>query len=177
MSRSVSNAKQPRVQKICTIWTHDDNFSKEELVFNAEKFPELPTAPGTLLQIVGLDDAATKRDQKHETQTTSDGASKDTGEDGHVRKARRGSISVTVEENGSTVPGGREIDAEKAYVFVARALPADLKSKYPNLQVSGAYDHLATKLTHLEISISERIAKVFGFRNRMQVIVAEVCRK
>jgi hypothetical protein len=26
-----------------------------------------------------------------------------------------------------------------------------------------------------KVSISERIAKVFGFRNRMQVVVAEVC--
>ncbi|KAL6709995.1 vacuolar membrane-associated protein iml1 [Coniothyrium glycines] len=156
MSRSISAPKPPRVQKLCTLWTHDDNFSREELVFNAERFPELPTAPGTLLQIVAFNESVAGREHGHETQPKAS-ASKDASTESHFSRPRRGSMSVTVEENGSTIPGSRELDADKAYVFVSKALSPDLKSKHPNLQVS----------------IAERIAKVFGFRNRMQVIVAE----
>ncbi|KAF1839372.1 hypothetical protein BDW02DRAFT_150147 [Decorospora gaudefroyi] len=165
MPKSVSNIQQARVRKVCTLWTHDDNFSRDEIVFNAEKFPELPTSPGSLLQIVAIhtDDAArgfhtgSKSNQQDGTQLKGESAPKETGGESRRKKNRRGSITITIDENGSTIPGGREIDAEKAYIFVPQTLPADLKSKYTNLQVS----------------ISEKIAKVFGFRNRMQVIVTE----
>jgi hypothetical protein len=62
---------------------------------------------------------------------------------------------LTLDENGAVIPGGREVDPEKSYIFVAKAITPDLRSKYPNLQVS----------------IAEKIAKVFGFRNRTQVVV------
>jgi hypothetical protein len=142
----MSNVKATRVQKVCTLWTHDDNFSRDDIVFNEERFPEIPTSPGTLLQIVGIDSVTAVRD----FQTTSKGAQSDAspakddniareaGEDGPPRRTRRGSITITIDENGSTMPGGRDLDVEKAYVFSVTALPADLKSKHANLQVSCA---------------------------------------
>ncbi|KAF1945229.1 hypothetical protein EJ02DRAFT_396929 [Clathrospora elynae] len=163
MPKSVPNTNKARMQRVCTLWTHDDNFSRDEIVFNGEKFPEIPTAPGSLLQIVaihadnGVRDfhAGPKSIQHDATQPKAEGAAMDTSS--HATRNRRGSISITIDENGSNVPSGRDIDTEKAYVFVSKTLSADLKSKHPNLQVS----------------ISEKIAKVFGFRNRMQVIVTE----
>lgn len=165
MPKSVSNVKQARVQRVCTLWTHDDNFSRDEIVFNPEKFPELPTTTGALLQIVAISSATAIRDfqsagtgtQNGATQAKPDGVDRDHGVDSHTKRTRRGSITITIDENGSTIPGGREIDAGKAYIFVSKPLPPDLKTKHVNLQVS----------------ISERIAKVFGFRNRMQVILTE----
>ncbi|KAF1846761.1 uncharacterized protein K460DRAFT_336115 [Cucurbitaria berberidis CBS 394.84] len=165
MPKSVSNIKQARVQKICTLWTHDDNFSRDDIVFNEEKFPELPTTPGSLLQIVSINSGTAVRDFQSTHESTQndtarakpESAGRDTNADSHAKRTRRGSTTITVDENGSTIPGGRDIDTEKAYVFVSKALPMDLKSKHPNLQVS----------------IAERIAKVFGFRNRMQVVVTE----
>jgi hypothetical protein len=144
MSRSVSNAQTTRVQKICTLWTHDDNFSRDDIVFNADKFPELPTAPGTLLQIVGIDSATSVRD----FQPPSKGAQPDVAytrsvniAQDHIahrlpKRTRRGSATITIDENGARFPGGRDIDDDKAYVFAVTALPADLRSKYANLQVS-----------------------------------------
>jgi hypothetical protein len=157
----MSNMKPTRVQKICTLWTHDDNFSRDDVVFNGDKFPELPITPGTLLQIVSIESGTSVRDfqasaQAHAPQDR--GASSARDADGQLKRSRRGSMTLTVDENGTAIPGGRETDVDKAYVFAVTALPADLKSKHANLHVS----------------ISERIAKVFGFRNRMQVIVAEV---
>lgn len=165
MSKSTSTPKQTRVQKICTLWTHDENFSRDDVVFNGDKFTELPTAPGSLLQIVAVnagtavrDFSSTAKATAHEAaQARSESLSKD-ATDALSRKSRRGSISKTVDENGSIVPGGPDVDTEKTYIFASKPLPQDLKSKHANIQ----------------ISIAEKIAKVFGFRNRMQVIVTEV---
>ncbi|KAI4645685.1 hypothetical protein J4E93_005262 [Alternaria ventricosa] len=165
MSKPASTPHSARVQKVCTLWTHDDNFSRDEIIFNGEKFPELPTSAGALLQIVAIHADHTVRDfhtgsksqSQDATHFKADALHKDSNLDNHPKRHRRDSITITIDENGSTIPGGREIDAEKAYVFVPKPLPADFKTKYLNLQVS----------------ISERIAKVFGFRNRMQVVVTE----
>ncbi|KAF2268804.1 hypothetical protein CC78DRAFT_613045 [Lojkania enalia] len=163
MSKSATSVPHTRVQKVCTLLTHDENVSKEDVIFNSEKFPELPASPDSLIQIVALKQATAIRD----FHTTSKNLAKDAGysrtDDGsrdsflehHSRKGRRGSVMMTIDENGSLVPGGRDIDPDKSYIFVAKPLPADLRAKSSNLHVS----------------ISEKIAKVFGFRHRMQVVV------
>ncbi|KAH7130309.1 hypothetical protein B0J11DRAFT_249003 [Dendryphion nanum] len=167
MSKSDMSAKHTRVQKVCTLWTHDDNFSRDDVVFNGEKFPELPANPGSLIQIIALTHATAVRDFQPTTaketpkdssgSTRFDDSNKDSSQDHHSRRTRRGSVRITLDENGSLVNGGREVDTEKSYVFVAKAVPATMKSQYPNLHVS----------------IAERIARVFGFRNRMQIVVTQ----
>jgi hypothetical protein len=164
MSQSLSNGELTRVQKVCTLWTHDDNFSREDIVFNGDKFPELPTAPGSLLRIVAIGSSTSVRDlqateksiQTDARQATGRAPATKVGANDQPKKGRRGSITITIDENGSTIPGGRDLDVGKAYVFAVATLPADMKAK------------------HLQVSISERIAKVFGFRNRMQVVATEV---
>ena len=149
MPRSASNAKPTKVQKICTLWTHDDNFSREDIVFNADKFTEIHTSPGTLLQIVTIDSGTAVRDfqvdakatQANTSQSKAGTRSKEAAGAGHHGAGRRGFITITIDENGSTIPGGRDIDVEKAYVFAVAALPADLKSKHANLQVGWPNDY------------------------------------
>ncbi|KAF1950790.1 hypothetical protein CC80DRAFT_528712 [Byssothecium circinans] len=163
MSKSVMSAKRTRVQKVCTLWTHDDNFSKDDVVFNGEKFLELPATTGSLIQVIALKYGTAVRDfqsnskapTKDASQPRADDSSQNPVKSSHNRRSRRGSVKITLDENGSVIQEGREVDSEKSYTFVAKPFPADLKSKHPNLQVS----------------IAERIAKVFGLRNRMQVIV------
>jgi hypothetical protein len=75
-------------------------------------------------------------------QPKADTLRKDANIQKHPVRHRRDSITITIDENGSTIPGGREIDAEKAYVFVPKALPADLKTKYLNLQVRPTWNSL-----------------------------------
>ncbi|KAF2129291.1 hypothetical protein P153DRAFT_396578 [Dothidotthia symphoricarpi CBS 119687] len=165
MSKSVSSVKHTRVQKVCTLWTHDDSFSRDDVVFNGEKFPELSATPGSLLQIVAITPGVAVRDfqtaaksaQTEAAQARGDNVTRDNGADNYSKKSRRGSITITIDENGSTIPGGRDIDVEKAYIFAPKPFPADLKAKHGNLQVS----------------ISERLARVFGFRNRSQVVITE----
>lgn len=167
MSNTVVSAKRIRVQKVCTLWTHDDNFSKEDVVFNGDKFPELPATPGCLIQVIALKygtairdfQSSSKAQAKDTNQTKPDDSSQHTLKSPHTRRGRRGSLKVTFDENGLVIQDGREVDSEKSYTFVAKPFPADLKSKQSNLQ----------------LSIAERIARVFGLRNRMQVMVTLVC--
>jgi hypothetical protein len=167
MSKSAASTPRTRVQKVCTLWTHDDNFSRDDVVFNSDKFAELPGTPGRLIQVIALKHGTSVRD----FQTTSKIPAKDPGqanahepsksstpEPHSKRRGRRGSIKVTIDENGSVIQESREVDLEQSYVFVAKPFPADLRAKHPNLQ----------------ISIAEKIAKVFGLRNRVQVIVTLV---
>jgi len=164
MSKSTISVKRTRVQKVCTLWTHDDNFSKDDVVFNCDKFSELPASPGSLIQIIALKYGTVVRD----FQSTSKTAPKDPMhvklDDGTKditdtpKRSRKGSVRITFDETGSVIQENREVDLEKSYMFVAKPFPNELKSKHSNLQVS----------------IAEKIAKVFGLRNRTQVIVALV---
>lgn len=165
MSRSIANGKSARVQKICTLWTHDDNFSRDDVVFNSDKFSELPATPGSLIQVIALKYSTSTRDFQPAPRNLGNDSiqakvdeSKDAATDSLSRRSRRGSIKLTLDESGSVVQEDREVDAEKSYIFISKPFPADLKSKHSNLQVS----------------IAEKIAKVFGLRNRMQVIVTLV---
>lgn len=143
MSTSVTSTQPTRVQKVCTLWTHDENFSKEEVVFNAEKFPELSLSSGSLIQIIALKHATAvrdfqttaKNDPKDSGQPKADVSARDAYPDTYSRRTRRGSVLITLDENGVVVEEGREVDYEKSYIFVAKPLTADLKSKHSQLQV------------------------------------------
>ena len=145
MSKSVVSVKRTRVQKVCTLWIHDENFSRDDVVFNGDKFSELPATPGSLIQILGLKQVTSVRDfqstnthtiSKDVTQTKAENSSMESTHATHSRRTRRGSVILTLDENGQPIQGGRDVDLEKSYLFVAKPMPADLKSKYPNLQVS-----------------------------------------
>jgi hypothetical protein len=155
MSKPPANVKATRVQRLCTLWTHDDNFSRDDIVFNGEKFPEIPTAPGTLLQIVGVDSSTAVRDFQTTAKTAhfdtpqakGENTSRDAGVTEQPHRTRRGSTTITTDENTSSFPNVRDGDMEKAYVFSVTAVPADLKSKYANLQVSCAPYRCTQSLT------------------------------
>ena len=145
MSKSVVSVKRTRVQKVCTLWIHDQNFSRDDVVFNGDKFSELPANPGSLIQILGLKQVTSVRDfqstnthnsAKEVTQTNAENSSRESTHATHSRRTRQGSVILTLDENGQPIQGGRDVDSEKSYIFVAKPMSADLKSKHPNLQVS-----------------------------------------
>ncbi|KAF4546108.1 Vacuolar membrane-associated protein iml1 [Lasiodiplodia theobromae] len=156
----------PKVQKVCTLWTHDDSLSREDVLFNIDRFSELAISPGSLVKIVALNQNTSVRDFQELARTPSQDGSRriklDTARRApstsgfSSRKPHSGSFTLTLDENGHRIQGGRDVDPAKTYVFQAKAMGPDLKTKYPNLQVS----------------ISDHIARNFGFRNRMQVMLS-----
>jgi len=145
-------------------------------VFNGDKFPELPTTTGTLLQIVTIDSGTAVRDFQSDAKSTQPDApqakgqhlAKGAGANGLPGRGRRGSITVTIDENGSTIPGGRDIDIEKAYVFSVAPLSADLKSKHANLQVGWLWQICKYELTSCRFQSQRELRK--------SLVSAIVCR-
>lgn len=145
MPLSTSTARTSRIQKICTLWTHDENFSKEDVVFNHERFPELAIPTGSLAKIIALKQSTAVRDFQNGTRESSaDNAQKLRAADAGRRpslanlpskKTRRNSVTI-FDDSGTQVLGTKEMDRELQYVFVCKPPPADLKAKHSNLQVS-----------------------------------------
>jgi hypothetical protein len=129
-----------RIQKLCTLWTHEPSFSSEEIVFNADRFTELNLLPGSLAQVIPILQGTSVRDfvrhipskRKKVAVFQHDG---DSRTDSTARRNRGGISTITLDENGIPVVGGKEIDEQRAYIFVARDASPEMKSKYPNLQV------------------------------------------
>ncbi|OJD40230.1 vacuolar membrane-associated protein iml1 [Diplodia corticola] len=164
MPKSASSGA-PKVQKVCTLWTHDHGVSREDVLFNIDRFSELAISPGSLVKIVALNQNTSVRDFQELARTPSQDGSRRIKLDTRrapstsgfsSRKPHGGSFTLTLDENGHRIQGGRDVDPSKTYVFQAKAMGPDLKTKYPTLQVS----------------ISDHIARNFGFRNRMQVMLS-----
>ena len=164
VTTSQDERKTQRPFKICTLWVHEENFSKEDIVFNASKFVECAIQAGSLARIIAIKPATAVRD----FQNTNDLTNED-----EAPNPRRGSASGLCkpkqdifheidepfyDENGAKVEDGRLLDFGRYYVFMAEDASSELKTKSPTLQ----------------ISLSAQVAAVFGFRRGMQVAVSAV---
>lgn len=136
-----STANPPkRIQKVCTVWTHDADFSTEDVVFNFDRFAELKLSPKSLAQIIPIPQGSTVKDfvrsgkrEKEKTPACLTSSSKK-----HSLKSRSQMDTVvsTFDENGLPLTGVIETDEDRAYVFVAKDATPAMKQKYPTLQVS-----------------------------------------
>ncbi|KAF2754584.1 hypothetical protein EJ05DRAFT_533226 [Pseudovirgaria hyperparasitica] len=168
MPPSTNSYKPTQFQKLCTLWTHGDDLSREDVVFNIDKFPELGLSYGSLVQIIAVKDTSAVRDFQGLVRNTSSDTLlriKSDIKDANVRrlsivgqsskKARRPSVTLTLDESGMPISGGRDVDVEKSYMFVCKPMPPELKNRYP----------------HLQVTVSKHIAKTMGFRDRMSVVL------
>lgn len=150
--------------KICTLWVHDENFSRQDVVLNVAKFTECGIEAGSLTWVAAINPTTAVRDFQSNI-----GLAKETGSPGQ----RRGSVTeqliskqdisndddeLFIDENGAKVEDARRLDTERYYVFLAEDMSAEMKAKSPALH----------------ISLSSHVANVFGFRSRMQVAVSAV---
>ncbi|KAF2838833.1 hypothetical protein M501DRAFT_975696 [Patellaria atrata CBS 101060] len=157
MSKNNDDSFKKHVQKVCTLRTHDDAFSKDDVIVNIERFPELNLSVGSLAKILAIKKTTQVHDfhrdpsNQHEDGSGADGSAKTSR-----RRQRAAPVTVTLDETGSTIAGGREVDLQKCYVLV----------------VKGASQEQKAKLSHLQVSIHKSIADIFGFRNQMQVVLS-----
>lgn len=129
-----------RIQKVCTIWTHESDFSTEDVVFNLDRFVELNLSPNSIAQIIPIPQGSTvkdfvrsgKRDKERSPACYTDPSKNDSS---NLRKPKEPIVS-TFDENGLPVTGVIETDEDRAYVFVAKDATPAMKQKYPTLQVS-----------------------------------------
>ncbi|TLD37866.1 NADPH-cytochrome P450 reductase [Venturia nashicola] len=149
-----------RIQKVCTVWTHDVDFSTEDVVFNFDRFAELKLSPKSLAQIIPIPQGSTVKDfvrsGKREKEKTPASLTNPSKKPSLNPLAPKESAVSTFDENGLPLTGVIETDADRAYVFFAKDTTPAMKQKYPTLQ----------------ISISSSIASVFGYRNRSHVLIS-----
>lgn len=140
---------KPIIERRCNIWVHDENFSKDEVVLNLDLFPDV--APGELMAIVALKTDSGARDFQDKAQTP-----KTNGEAiVPILPAERGPKSP-VQVNGTEV--NYDVDLGKRYLFVAKDMPKEMKSKHAGL----------------EVSVAKHVADVFSLKHRSNVLVSTV---
>lgn len=144
---------------------HDESFSKEDVVVNTDHFQEFGFAAGSVAQIMSF---------RHRT------AVRDFQNAGHQRDSVRVTDVERKVSKRTTRPsdkrGSREGDPHEAYVCVVKEATAEQKKTQPRLEVCIIFSRVLLVL-HADIrkiSLSATVAKMFGFRNRMQVMVSAV---
>jgi hypothetical protein len=154
-----------KVQKLFSLSIHDDNAGnvKDEVIFNPERFPELKVRAGDLVQISAVLENTTSRPSDKKSAANNHDASAVrspqtitslVGES----KTERGIPVKTYDENGALMSGNKKPDPNRSYVFLVHDLTPEQKSKHPNI----------------DLSVSQPISQIFGFRKWMPVLVTVI---
>lgn len=140
------------IERVCVLWSHDEAFSKEELVINLDLFPDVKA--GELLAIVGLKTESVARDFQEKAQT----AKKDMDTLATaMQRERSNSIPRSpglVNDNHSK----HDVDLGKQYLFIAKDMSKEMKAKQPKL----------------EVSVAKHIADLFCLKHRSNVLITTV---
>ena len=108
-----------RFQKLCTLRTHESHYSTEDVLINHDRFPG-PMWTGDLAQIIPIKPGVTSRDFV-----------KPEGVEVDCYTTR-----LLMDEDGIVLgPSNLSLESWKAYTFVVRDVPQDIKEKDPNLKV------------------------------------------
>jgi hypothetical protein len=112
-----------RFQQLCTLRTHEPSYSQEDVLFNHSRFAGFQASTGVLAQIIPIKPGITSRELV-----------KPSKDDAHVDGF---STRMLIDTDGSILgPSGLSIENARAYTFVVRDAPQEIKDKDPNLRVS-----------------------------------------
>ncbi len=149
---SSSNSKFREIfERRVEIWVHDDQFSKEDVVLNLSFFPGDRVKPGDLMAIIGLRSDMAK-------QPPLDAASRKAIESVPGSLQPHSVTSDRKSSEDSSIDGRRDLDFDRRYLFTVKDMTPEMKSKYPNL----------------EISVAKHIGDAFNFRRHAGVFLTTV---
>ena len=151
--RNTDESVAPK-SRTATLWVHEDNFSKEEVLINFNLFEGRTLRDGDLIQITALKSTTAAKDFSTSTPESSNSR----GGEGYSyygvdHMPRPAAITKALEDSYN-------VDEKLRYCFTAHEMPAELRAKQKALQVS----------------LHSTIASSFGFRSRSQVVVTR-CNK
>lgn len=140
------------VERKCVLWNHDEGFSKEEVVINLDLFPDVKA--GELLAVVALKTGPAIQDFQEKAQTSK----KDVDTLATAMQRERSNSNPrspgTVNDNHPK----HDIDLGKRYLFIAKDMSKEMKTKQPQL----------------EVSVAKHIADLFCLKHRSNVLVTTV---
>ncbi|KAN0069046.1 Protein of unknown function (DUF3608) domain containing protein [Elaphomyces granulatus] len=128
---------------LCTLWVHDENFSREDILFNTAAFSKTGVKIDDVIEIIPV---------------RASGDSLNSPEFGS-----RSGHDNNLEANTNLHPGRASKFSSRTQgrcLFVVKPLPQDIKQRNPKL----------------EISVTNNLANIFGFKTRMQVLLSSICR-
>ncbi|TVY56894.1 Vacuolar membrane-associated protein iml1 [Lachnellula cervina] len=137
-------------QRKCTLWVHEEAFSKDDVVLDLDLFPDVK--PGELMDVVALKADSGVRDFQEVAQP-----SRKDGDSLSATMQRQRSNSNS--DSPSTASGNharRDSDIGKRYLFIAQEMSKEVKAKQ----------------SRFEISVAKHIADLFGLKHRSQVLVS-----
>ncbi|KKZ60121.1 hypothetical protein EMCG_05146 [[Emmonsia] crescens] len=130
----------------CSLWVHDDNFSREDVLFNISAFSDVGLKVGDLVEL----SAPRPSQGDHHVFSNRLDPSGRTLRDAGDSDAGSNSTAKRVGDHKSHSP------VQGRYLFLVKPLSADIKARHPNLQ----------------ISITSNIAGIFGFKNHSQALMS-----
>lgn len=138
-----SNQQQRRISTKCTLWVHDENFSKEDVILNASMFPEGSLQVGDLAEIIAFTaDLVTQAPEAPEQSTSSGGAAtREKGSGDPLGPTRSASTTTAGDLDGGDVQDASERNADggpsnrRGYVFLVKNLNNEQRARQSNLQV------------------------------------------
>jgi hypothetical protein len=143
---------RPPIERTCNLWTHEESFSKHEVVLNLELFPWVNT--GDLMAIVPLKIDSGVRDHQEKTQ----GPKKDADSLPVAMQRDRSLSNPNSLSQGSGADSKQDVDLEKRYLFIAKDMSREIREKPQGL----------------EVSVAKHIADIFGFKHRSNVLITTV---
>lgn len=136
------------IERKCVLWVHDEGFSKEEVVLNLDLFPDVK--PGDLMAIVAIKTDTGVRDFQEKLQSVK------RDPDNLAASMQRERSSSHPRSPGPVNGGDSKHDhVGKRYLFIAKDMPKEIKSKQPGL----------------ELSVAKHIADVFCLKHRSNVLL------
>lgn len=130
----------------CTMWVHDEMFSREEILLNPSAFRETEVQIGDVVEILPMRVAGDTGYSNLKPEAASKAA-----RDSHVE------LNSTSQADSTSK---FKTPLQNRCLFVVKALPPEIKARHPQL----------------EISVTNSVANIFGFKNRTQVLLSTVDR-
>ncbi|KAJ5585469.1 Vacuolar membrane-associated protein iml1 [Penicillium hispanicum] len=131
----------------CTLWVHDEMFSREEILLNQLAFGESGVQVGDVVEILPV-------------RSPGETAHSSLKPDAAVKTTREGHSEMT-SASQSDSSSKFKTPLQNRCLFVVKPLPQDIKARHPRL----------------EISVTNSVANIFGFKNRTQVLLSIVDRE
>ncbi|QVM07707.1 vacuolar membrane-associated protein iml1 [Coccidioides posadasii str. Silveira] len=136
-------------KRSCTLWVHDETFSREEVLCNLQALPDFGLNVGYLVEVSVAQGDHLGSQLKLET------GSRYLQDEGSFTSPRW-PIGAGGSASRSTFGGDAKLRSRKTpgkFLFIVKPFPPEVRAKHPNLQVS----------------VANHVANAFGFKNRSQI--------
>ncbi|KAJ5174085.1 Winged helix-turn-helix transcription repressor DNA-binding [Penicillium coprophilum] len=130
----------------CALWVHDETFSREEILLNPSAFGETEVQVGDVVEILPV-------------RGPGDASYSTLKPEAALKASREGHVELNSASQADSTSKFKT-PLQNRCLFVVKALPPETKARNPQL----------------EISVTNNIANIFGFKNRTQVLLSIVDR-